>query len=73
MSDNILWGAEAIGRAANILNADGEVDIRRVFYRLELGHLPGKKVGRVWTSTRDAIHRTFEIKPNVTASTREIS
>jgi hypothetical protein len=60
MSEDLLWGAERIGKAANILNAHGKVDLRKVFYRLESGHLPAKKVGRIWVSTVSAIRRTFE-------------
>jgi hypothetical protein len=46
-----LWGAEAIGRVAVLLNEDGTVDIRRTFYLLEKGLLPATKVGNAWTST----------------------
>jgi hypothetical protein len=61
MSD-ILWGAEAIGRAANIVDAKGAVDRRKVFYQLEIGNLPAKKVGRIWVSSVTAIQRALEIK-----------
>jgi hypothetical protein len=47
MSD-ILWGAEEIGREANLLDENGDVDRRRVFYKLERGLLPAKKNGREW-------------------------
>jgi hypothetical protein len=63
MSDNILWGAEAIGREANIIDEKtGEVELAKTFRLLELGRLPGKKNGRLWTSTKEAIRSAFEIK-----------
>jgi hypothetical protein len=49
--DRPLWGAEAIGREANLVDDDGEVHIRKTFYLLEKGLLPGTKIGRQWTST----------------------
>jgi hypothetical protein len=61
MSD-ILWGAEAIGREANIVDENGAVDRRKVFYQLETGNLPAKKVGRLWVSTTTAIRRALEIE-----------
>jgi hypothetical protein len=61
MSDNILWGAAQIGREANILDEDGNVHLPKTFRLLELGLLPGKKVGRLWTSTKEAIRNHFEI------------
>lgn len=42
--DAILWGAKAIGAEVNLRE-------RQAFYKLEAGHLPGKKVGGIWTST----------------------
>jgi hypothetical protein len=62
MSDNILWGAEAIGREANILDEHGNVELPKVFRLLELGRLPGKKNGRLWVSTKEAIRSFFEVK-----------
>jgi hypothetical protein len=61
MSD-ILWGATAIGRAAGIVGEDGEVDIRRLYYMLEKGYLPAKKVGRAWVSSASAIQHALEIE-----------
>jgi hypothetical protein len=49
--DRPLWNAEAIGRYANILHEDGNVDIRRTYYLLEKKLLPGSKVGQHWVST----------------------
>jgi hypothetical protein len=58
--DRPLWGAEAIGREANVLNGAGNVDLRKTFYLLENGLLPGTKVGRQWTSTPRRIRRVFD-------------
>jgi hypothetical protein len=61
MSDT-LWGAAAIARAAGVVDEDGEADLRRVFYLLEKGYLPARKVGRAWISSRSAIQRALEIE-----------
>jgi hypothetical protein len=58
--DEILWGGEAIGKAANVLTPEGEVDTRKVFYLLERGYLPARKCGRLWTSTRRRLREFFE-------------
>ena len=57
--DNPLWGAAAIGRAAGLIDRRGNVDLRRVFYQLEHGHLPADKKGRLWVSTPRRIRRAF--------------
>jgi hypothetical protein len=57
--DAPLWGAEAIGREANVVDEDNNVDLRKTFYLLENGLLPGTKVGRQWTSTKRRIRRVF--------------
>jgi hypothetical protein len=62
MSDNILWGAEAIGREANIVDEHGNVELPKTFRLLELGRLPARKNGRLWVSTKEAIRDHFEIK-----------
>jgi hypothetical protein len=64
MSDT-LWGAERIGREAGIVNENGEVDLRKTFYQLEAGNLPGRKVGRLWISSVTALRAALEIKLNV--------
>jgi hypothetical protein len=68
MSDTI-WGAEAIGREAGLVDAEGKVDLRKTFYLLELGRLPGKKlpgknkkVGRIWVSSASAIRSALAIE-----------
>jgi hypothetical protein len=65
MSDNILWGAEQIGREAEIFDKHGNVKLAKTFRLLELGLLPGKKCGNRWTSTKEAIRSFFEIKAPV--------
>ena len=63
MSDNIIWGAERIGREANIIDEKtGEVELAKTFRLLEAGRLPAKKNGRLWVSTKEAIRSFFEIK-----------
>jgi hypothetical protein len=62
---DVLWGAEAIGRAAGIVDENGTVNRRKVFHHLESGHLPAKKIGRLWISSVTAIHRALEVKLNV--------
>jgi hypothetical protein len=54
-----LWGAEAIGREAGLIDDDGKVDVRRAFYLLEKGLLPGTKVGSAWTSTPRRLRKVF--------------
>jgi hypothetical protein len=57
--DRVLWGAEPIGREANVVDDDGNVDLRRTYYLLEKRYLPGDKKGRIWTSTPRRIRRAF--------------
>jgi hypothetical protein len=61
MSDT-LWGAAAIACAAGVVDEDGKADLRRIFYLLEKGYLPARKIGRAWISSRSAIQRALEIK-----------
>jgi hypothetical protein len=49
LDGKLVWGARAIAAAA------GLKDTRQAFYLLEKGLLPGRKVGRQWVSTLDAI------------------
>jgi len=57
--DHPLWGAEAIGREAGLVDANGNVNLRSVFYALEKGHLPATKVGKKWCSTPRRLRRFF--------------
>jgi hypothetical protein len=60
----VLWGARAIGRRANIVDENDEVEISKVYYLLENGLLDADKTGRIWTSTEERIDRQFAGKPN---------
>jgi hypothetical protein len=42
-----------------VVNEDGNVDLRKVFYLLENGLLPATKVGKRWASTKRRIRRVF--------------
>ena len=57
--DTPLYGAEAIGRAAHLLNEDGDVDTRNTYYVLERGYIDADKFGRQWVSTPRRIRRAF--------------
>lgn len=57
--DAPVWGAETIGRIANVRKPDGSVDIRRVYYLLEKRLLDADKFGRRWASTPRRILRRF--------------
>jgi hypothetical protein len=61
MAVNILWGAAEIARAARILDENGEPDVRKAYYLLEEGLLPGKKVGRQWVSDLSVIAQALDI------------
>jgi hypothetical protein len=49
---DLIWGATAIGRELNLPS-------RKVFYLLESGRLPAKKVGRSWVTSRTALRQCF--------------
>lgn len=49
---DLVWGADAIGRELNLTK-------RQVFYILETGKLPAKKVGRQWVTSRQALRQHF--------------
>ena len=57
--DAPLWGAEAIARAANIVDKNGEPNLRRAYHYLENGFLPATKIGGTWTSTHRRLLRKF--------------
>jgi hypothetical protein len=48
----ILWGVKAISRAIG-------KPPRGVYHLLENGRIPAKKIGRQWTSTREALDKFF--------------
>ena len=45
IADDVLWGAAAIAEEIGL-------PVREVFYQLELGRLPAKKVGAIWVASR---------------------
>jgi hypothetical protein len=53
--DAPIWNAENIAIEANLFDEDGNPDVRRAYYGLEKGLIPGRKVGRRWVSTRRQI------------------
>jgi hypothetical protein len=52
IGSDLLWGAEAISREIDL-------PVKKVFYRLERGDLPGKKVGNVWVASRNKLRAHF--------------
>jgi hypothetical protein len=50
-----------IGRAANIVDRKGKVDVRRTYYALERGHIPATKFGRKWVSTLRQIRAAYVV------------
>ncbi len=52
LADDLLWGAGAIGRELGIPE-------RKVFYQLERGNLPAKKIGGLWVSSRTKLRELF--------------
>jgi hypothetical protein len=53
--DTPLWGADEIGKVINR-------DTRTVFYLLQRGLIPAKKVGALWVSTRRQLRRALEVE-----------
>lgn len=51
-SIDVLWGADAIGRAIG-------VNRRRAFYLLENGLIPAKQVGGRWCVRRSELVKAF--------------
>ena len=49
--DKFVYGAERIGREANLVKDDGSVDLRKAYYALENGYIDADKFGRLWRST----------------------
>jgi hypothetical protein len=52
---DVLWGARAIAKYINRSE-------RQTYFLLEEGHLPGRKVGGTWTSTRCKLRAHFSIE-----------
>jgi hypothetical protein len=45
LGDDLIWGVAAISREIDL-------PVKKVFYRLERGDLPAKKVGAIWVASR---------------------
>jgi hypothetical protein len=50
LGSDMLWGVEAIAAYINR-------DVRPTYYQLQQGYLPGRKVGRIWTSAKSALRQ----------------
>jgi hypothetical protein len=55
LASDLLWGARAIGD--EIGRSPG-----KIYYMLEKGLIPGKKMGGTWTSSRSALRAHFATK-----------
>lgn len=44
-----IWGAQAIGKVINLT-------VNQAYWGLEQGHLPGRKIGRKWVSTKRELY-----------------
>lgn len=55
LADDLLPGVKAIAQHI------GEPE-KRVFYMLEKGQIPGRRVGRRWYSTRSALAKAFSVE-----------
>ncbi|HTV44842.1 MAG TPA: hypothetical protein VMF05_05965 [Stellaceae bacterium] len=55
IGSDLLWGAEAIGREIKL-------PIKKVFYHLEKGNLPAKKIGGLWVMSRKAFQAHIGMK-----------
>jgi len=56
--DQAVYGAPAIGQEADLFDDDGNVDIRKAYYALEMGYIDADKFGRLWVSTPRRIRRS---------------
>ena len=54
--DQPIYGAPAIGRAANLVDAKGRVLAAKVYRSLKLGYIDADKFGREWVTTRRRIY-----------------
>jgi hypothetical protein len=52
-----VWGAPAIARILNLLDARGQPDLRRCYYVLEQRYVDATKIGAIWCSTRRRLLR----------------
>jgi hypothetical protein len=52
LSDDLVWGAEAIAEALN-------QKVRPVYYKLERGLIPAGKIGDQWVASRRTLREHF--------------
>jgi hypothetical protein len=62
LRNDLLWGAQAI---ADFIGRD----LRQVFHALQQGHIPAKKSGRIWISSKASLRAHY----SVGAGTRDTS
>jgi hypothetical protein len=56
VNTDVLWGAKRIA-------AEIGVTVAKALFLLEHGLIPGRKIGRMWCSSRSALRaRTFQIE-----------
>jgi hypothetical protein len=53
LADDVLFGGQAIADELGL-------ELRKVFYMLERGHLPATKCGAVWVTTKSRLRRFFD-------------
>jgi hypothetical protein len=62
LSDDLIWGAEAIAGALNR-------KVRPVYYQLERGLIPAGKIGDQWVASRQTLREHFaKLTPGVKRS-----
>jgi hypothetical protein len=61
IGDDLLFGAQAI--ADELHGREGEPasdkEVRKTYYLLERGLVPGQKVGKIWTSSKRRLRQHF--------------
>jgi hypothetical protein len=55
--DTPIYGAEAIARAAGLVDDQGNVNFRRIYYALEHRLIDAGKFGKLWCSTKRRARR----------------
>lgn len=55
--DQPIYGGPAIGRAANLVDGKGKVELAKVYRALRLGYIDADKFGREWVTTLRRIYQ----------------
>jgi hypothetical protein len=50
---DVIWGVEAIARTIGRTQ-------HQTYWQLEQGHLPARKIGRIWAASKRALRSHFE-------------